>query len=61
MQVKYKNFSSPFIHLVRGPAEVTLLGTCQVLGKDVSNNKVSIAAGKIYHSKLIAIPKSISN
>jgi polynucleotide 5'-hydroxyl-kinase GRC3/NOL9 len=47
MQVKYKNFSSPFIHLVRGPAEVTLLGTCQVLGKDVSNNKVSIAAGKI--------------
>jgi polynucleotide 5'-hydroxyl-kinase GRC3/NOL9 len=47
MQNKYKNFSSPFIHLVRGPAEVTVVGTCQVLGKDVSNNKVSVAAGKI--------------
>jgi polynucleotide 5'-hydroxyl-kinase GRC3/NOL9 len=44
---QYKNFSSPYIHLVRGPAEVTLVGTCQVLGKDVSNNKVFVAAGKI--------------
>ena len=41
MQVKYKNFSSPFIHLVRGPAEVTVVGTCQVLGKDVSITKFS--------------------
>ena len=61
MQNKYKNFSSPYIHLVRGPAEVTLVGTCQVLGKDVSNNKVFVALVRFYHSKLIVIPKSISN
>ena len=40
-----KNFNQ--VHLVKGPAEVTLKGSCQVLGKDISNRKVSVSEGKI--------------
>jgi polynucleotide 5'-hydroxyl-kinase GRC3/NOL9 len=42
-----RNFSLPCVYLVRGPAMVSLLGTCHVLGKDITNDKVSVEAGKI--------------
>jgi polynucleotide 5'-hydroxyl-kinase GRC3/NOL9 len=35
------------VHLVKGPAVVTLEGFSEVLGKDVSNNQVSVGIGKI--------------
>ncbi len=36
-----------WVHLVKGPAVVTLEGFGEVLGKDVSNNQVSVGVGKI--------------
>lgn len=41
------SLSSQWIHLVKGPSIVSLEGIGQVLGKDVSNSKVSIDVGKI--------------
>ena len=38
---------SPWIYLVKGPATVTLVGTAYVLGKDISDSNVIVAAGKI--------------
>jgi polynucleotide 5'-hydroxyl-kinase GRC3/NOL9 len=38
---------SHWIHLVKGPSMVSLEGIGHVFGKDVSNSKVSIRAGKI--------------
>ena len=37
---------SHWVHLVKGPAVVTLEGFGEVLGKDVSNNQVSVGVGK---------------
>ena len=39
--------SSHRVHLVKGPAVVSLEGMCQVLGKDVANSEVSVDVGKI--------------
>ena len=39
--------SSHRVHLVKGPAVVSLEGMCQVLGKDVANSEVSVGVGKI--------------
>ncbi len=36
-----------WIHLVKGPSTVFVQGVGKVLGKDVSNSKVSVRAGKI--------------
>gem|GEM_PF-3640046 len=36
-----------WVHLVKGPAVVTLEGFGKVLGKDVSNNQISVGEGKI--------------
>ena len=36
-----------WVRLVKGPAVVTIAGVAEVLGKDVSNNQVSVGVGKI--------------
>jgi polynucleotide 5'-hydroxyl-kinase GRC3/NOL9 len=46
-KLKSKQLASHWVHLVKGPSTVSLQGIGQVLGKDVSNSKVSVGVGKI--------------